>query len=417
MSVTSEERSTAPRGACEKTAAPWSPRAFDGWETLFALALAVSALFVAVGGDHTLRSRVVALFLLAVCAVAYVLLGRPAIIEDRYDSHRALLYAALLVMAFGPASVLVHEASFALFALCPQMFILLRHRGAVLMALVLNLVPGVRYLVEPAESLTELLGFAGVAGLSIAFSLVFGPWVRNIIRLSTAQATMIEELEASRAEITRLSAERGALAERERLAGEIHDTLAQGFTSIIMLVQAAQANPDPARHLALAVQTARENLAEARALIAALHPAELHGSTLDEALKRVADRLGEELGIPIAFTSSGASRPLPPGTEVVLIRAAQEALANVRKHAGASAVSVSIEYGPADVRLAVSDDGIGFEAGAATTGYGLRAMANRIEQLGGVFTVTSAPRALHADGVQGTILSVILPVAPMGGPR
>jgi signal transduction histidine kinase len=241
-----------------------------------------------------------------------------------------------------------------------------------------------------------------VAMITIFFSVVFGGWMGRITQQSLERAELIDELEASRAEVGRLSAERGALAERERLAEEIHDTLAQGFTSIIMLIQAAEAQPDPARHLALAVQTARENLAESRALVAALSPAPLDGSSLDEALGRIVSRLGEELGVVTEFEVTGDSRPVPPHYEVVLIRSAQEGLNNVRKHAAASAVAVSLEYGGREVTLRVRDDGRGFTPGGPATGYGLRAMRNRVEQAGGSLTVDSSPD-------KGTELTVRLP--------
>ena len=161
-----------------------------------------------------------------------------------------------------------------------------------------------------------------------------------------------------------------------------------------MLIQAAEARSDPARHLALAVQTARENLAEARALVAALSPAPLDGSTLDEALVRLADRLGEDTGMTVTFTVRGESRPLPPPIEVVLIRAAQEALANVRRHAAASRVDVSMVYGrrrwrwrstttgaastrppPADTACAAC--GAGWSRRAARCGCGVRGEGER----------------------------------------
>jgi signal transduction histidine kinase len=241
-----------------------------------------------------------------------------------------------------------------------------------------------------------------VATITVFFCVVFGVWLSRITTQSRERAELISDLEASRAEVARLSAERGALAERERLAGEIHDTLAQGFTSIIMLIQAADAQPDPARHLELAVQTARENLAEARALIEALSPAPLDGSSLDGALHRITTRVGDELGIEATFTVAGRSRPLRPRTEVVLIRSAQEALANVRKHAAPASVAVSVEYGEYDVALCVRDDGSGFPPADFGGGYGLRAMRQRAEQAAGMFEVRSAPG-------QGTQVTVRLP--------
>ncbi|MCT9929088.1 sensor histidine kinase [Planotetraspora sp. A-T 1434] len=377
---------------------------FRGWETLFGLSLAVTVLFVTLDDGVPVTGRVTTVLLLAACALAYVLLGRPAIVEDEDDSRRGLLYCGLLIAAFVPACLIVPAASFGLFALCPQIFMLLRARNAVVMVLILNLAPAARFLTQPMLDRSDVLMFAGTAAIAITFTLVFGPWITRIIHQSAERAHLIEELEASRAEVARLSSERGALAERERLAGEIHDTLAQGFTSIIMLIQAAEAQADPSHLLGLAVQTARENLAEARVLIAALSPAPLDGSTLDEALRRVTSRLGEELGIEASFTAAGPSRPLPPSTEVVLIRAAQEGLANVRKHAAASSMAVSIEYGPAEVALTVRDDGVGFRVGTCQ-GYGLRAMRTRIEQEGGTVTVDTSPG-------HGTTLTVIMHPTP-----
>ncbi|GIH27078.1 two-component sensor histidine kinase [Acrocarpospora phusangensis] len=365
-------------------------RSFRGWETLFGLSWLVSVVFVIAGDTHALHIRAIVVALLVLCAAGYLLLGRPAIREDDDDSHRAVWYFGLILVAFVPAALLVPAACFCLFALGPQVFMLFSGRRAVAATLLLNLAPAMRFLTEPGLSLDQILLFAGSTLIAITFALVFGPWISRIIHQSADRACLIEELEASRAEVARLSAESGALAERERLAGEIHDTLAQGFTSIIMLIQAAQAQPDSARHLDLAIQTARENLAEARALVAALGPVPLDGSTLDDALRRLSVRLCEEGGVTVACTIDGESRPLPPSTEVVLLRSAQEALANVRRHAAASSVRVRVRYCPDDVTLLVEDDGTGFDPGRAS-GYGLRGMRARIEQQGGTLTVTSSP--------------------------
>lgn len=152
------------------------------------------------------------------------------------------------------------------------------------------------------------------------------------------------ELDASRHEISRLSAAHGALAERERLAREIHDTLAQGFTSLLMLVQAVEAEldsdlPQARRHLALMDETARRNLAEARALVAGGAPADLAGASLPDALARLAARHEAPLDV------TGPVRTLPAGIEVVTLRSCQEALTNARRHTGSSAaVHVALAY-------------------------------------------------------------------------
>jgi signal transduction histidine kinase len=148
--------------------------------------------------------------------------------------------------------------------------------------------------------------------------------------------------------------------------------------------------------------TAREGLAGARAMVAALTPAHLDTGPLHEALGRLTDRIGAELTIAARFEVCGPPRPLPANAEVVLLRAAQEALANVRKHAGAADVRVVLSYEPHAVRLDVRDDGAGFDPDRVNGGYGLRGMRNRILQVGGSLLV----RARHGAG---TSLSVEVP--------
>jgi signal transduction histidine kinase len=185
-------------------------------------------------------------------------------------------------------------------------------------------------------------------------------------------------------------------AERHRLAGEIHDTLAQGFTSIVTLLQAAEASLRPdsqeaRRHLDLALVTARENLAEARTLVTTLTPAQLEAGTLGDSVHRVTGATGAQAGIVAHAEVTGTPRRLPTGTEVVLLRVCQEALANVRKHAAAHQVRVRLCYGGSSVRLTVTDDGKGFDPAAPDGGYGLTGMADRVGLVGGTVEVTSAP--------------------------
>ncbi|GAA3835856.1 sensor histidine kinase [Sphaerisporangium flaviroseum] len=383
-------RSYARRSAAEQgNARSHAWEAFHGWEILFMVAFLVTVAFVALDDDIGVAAKAVTITLLAMCTVAYLAVGRRAIKED--DDRAGLIYTGLVVVAFVPATIIAPAALFGLFAVCPQLFMLLRSRWALAAMLIIYLPAAIRFLARPDLDGRTVLTFVASAAVTITFAMVIGPWITRIIAQSAERAQLIEELEASRAEVERLSRERGALAERERLAGEIHDTLAQGFTSIIMLIQAAEAQADPSRHLALAMRTARENLDQARGLITALSPAPLDGSTLEEALGRITARTGEELGVPVRFAAEGASRGLPPGMEVALVRAAQEGLANVRKHAAASSVLVGVEYGEHDVVLRVRDDGRGFDGQATTTGYGLRAMRSHVEQAGGTLDVRSAP--------------------------
>jgi signal transduction histidine kinase len=231
---------------------------------------------------------------------------------------------------------------------------------------------------------------------SLGFSVAMGLWVTGIVRQSVNRKAVIAELEATRAELAGVSRDAGVLAERERLAREIHDTLAQGFTSVVMLLELADSelDTDPAaarRRLATARDTARQNLVEARALVAALSPADLLETSLPQAIDRLVHRFGSETGLPVELTVSGTARALPANAEVVLLRSAQEALANIRKHAGAGRVAVTLHFAEEGTTLTVADDGTGFDPVAARDGYGLAGMRRRVEETGGTLTVRSGP--------------------------
>ncbi|WP_344956554.1 sensor histidine kinase [Actinomadura miaoliensis] len=377
------------------------------WEAYFALVLVSTIIYVLAGGGSW-RNDGMAAVLLAALAPWYLLLGRRAV--DRAAPHPAsLAYLAGAVVLSGAASVAAPESSLVLFALCPQAFMVLNWRGAMLTVLALNATPALRFLLA-STTVGAVVSFVLWTAVTMGFSAFFGFWVDRIIRQSRERGDLIAELRATQAELAEANRRAGAMAERERLAAEIHDTLAQGFTSILMLLQAAdsQLDRDPAqarRQLTLAAGTARENLAEARALVAALPPAGLESSSLEEALGRLAERFGEEMGIPVEFATSGPPRPLAAGAEVVLLRAAQEATANIRKHAGAAHVSVRLAYGCDAAVLEVRDDGAGFDPDAVTgaaRGFGLRGMRERVTQVGGRLEVGSAPGT-------GTVLTVEVP--------
>jgi signal transduction histidine kinase len=163
-----------------------------------------------------------------------------------------------------------------------------------------------------------------------------------------------------------------------------------------MLVEAADAalDRDPAtarEHLRLAARSARENLAETRAIVAALTPAPLHGARLGDALRRLLDRFVEETGIAATLSIVGDSRPLATGAEVVSLRVVQEALHNVRKHARASSVRIALSFVDDGVRVEVRDDGVGFDPAEYGGGYGLDGMRARVEQVGGTLSISTAP--------------------------
>lgn len=206
--------------------------------------------------------------------------------------------------------------------------------------------------------------------------------------------------------------EAGVLDERQRMAREIHDTLAQGLTGIIAQLQAAEhAAGEPAEwreHFAAAIRLARESLSEARRSVDALRPEPLETGRLGEALADVAGRWSELHGVKVKVMTTGTTQPMLPEAEVALLRTAQEALANVARHAQATRVGVTLSYLEHEVALDVRDDGKGFDpallcaepaiAGPARPcgsggGFGLVAMRQRIEALSGTLQVESEPGA------------------------
>jgi signal transduction histidine kinase len=211
--------------------------------------------------------------------------------------------------------------------------------------------------------------------------------------------------------------EAGVLDERARLAREIHDTIAQGLTGVVAQLEAASAadqpgDPEPEvrrRHVDIAMALARESLSEARRSVEALTPGQLDRAQLPDAIAEMAKRWGETAGVDPVLDTTGYPRPLLPDIEVALFRVAQEALANVGKHARAERVGLTLSYMDDVVVLDVRDDGRGFDPGAvapsADSGFGLAAMETRVHRVSGTLTVESAPG-------EGTALSASVPAIP-----
>jgi signal transduction histidine kinase len=369
------------------------------WDAYYAVIfVAVAAIVQA--GPLTATGRVIASAALVAMIPWYVFLGRPLLWLGsphwRAEAdRRGPFYLAGLILLFAAVQSQNTNAWFLAFAICPMCFHLTTVRRGMAFVVVFNLIAS-GLLVWRAPGLAGALTAAGIVVFAVAFSRVYTSWMIRVINQSLERAALIEQLESTRAELAAAHHEAGILSERQRLAGEIHDTLAQGFTSIVTLIQAAQAGlgaeaSGPRRHLDLALSAARENLAEARTLVTVLSPAALGSGNLADALRRVTDMTGAEAGLRAHAEVTGTVRPLPTGTEVVLLRVGQEALANVRKHAAARQVTVRLGYAEGVVRLAVADDGAGFDPQAAYAGYGLQSMHDRVRQVGGTVRVTSSP--------------------------
>jgi signal transduction histidine kinase len=237
---------------------------------------------------------------------------------------------------------------------------------------------------------------------------------------------MIAENTGLQAQLLTQAREAGAGDERQRMAREIHDTLAQGLTGIITQLEAAQqiaSDAERERRIGNAKRLARDSLAEARRSVQALRPQALENSRLPDALAEETARWSATSGVPAEIETTGDPRALHPEVEVTLLRVAQEALANVAKHARASRAGVTLSYMEDVVTLDVRDDGAGFDPSAPADGassngngnghaggFGLIAMQQRVRRLAGQLEIESEPGA-------GTAVSASLPAIPLGASK
>lgn len=212
--------------------------------------------------------------------------------------------------------------------------------------------------------------------------------------------------------------EAGVSDERQRMAREIHDTLAQNLAGILTQLQAAEHTVDEPRTLRWrmtnATNLAREGLTEARRTVHAVEPAVLAEARLPDAIGEVARQWSETNHVDAALTTTGDARPMHTDIELALLRTAQEALTNVARHARASRVGITLSYMDDLVTLDVRDDGVGFEAdakpavGVTNGGFGIAGMRQRVQRLAGRLEIESEPGS-------GTAISATVPALPAGG--
>lgn len=316
--------------------------------------------------------RLLAAGALVAFAVLYAAWGQRLL---RQDCPRATGYlaASILVVAvgvFAEPNLLIMQC-----LLFPLIWVLsssIRH------AIVLNVVAAPLFVVAYATG----LGGSGhlwieaffIEGLSLGFSIVLGLWINNIAELGRQKSQLYDELAAAQDQLAGLSRDAGAAAERERIARDIHDTIAQSVTGIVMLAQRGRREvdeasvargPAAAETFEMIESMGREALEEARALVATLAKLPDSDATLEQALRRVAQRFGRETSLRVDVEAD-ALPPLPRELEVMLLRCTQEGLANVRKHARATAAVVSLRVEDGFVELRVDDDGRGYPAEAET---------------------------------------------------
>ncbi|MBP1302783.1 sensor histidine kinase [Curtobacterium sp. 1310] len=323
--------------------------------------------------------------------------GRRAVAGPLWVGGLSVVWVALMV--------LVPEAAYLVF---PLFFLYLHVLPRIVgptAVVVATLVAVVALGVHGGFTLGGVVGPLVGAGVALLIGLGY----RALAREAVEREALLAELIATRDRLAATEREQGVLAERARLAREIHDTVAQGLSSIQMLLHAAErADGDRpgTEHIRLARETAADGLADTRRFIRELAPPTLDQG-LGAALRRLADQqwTRDGLAVSVAVSDDG----LPMDVETALLRIAQGAVANAVQHAAPSQVDVTVTVDGREARLTVVDDGVGFDpvtSGddvSASDSFGLRAMAERVEQFGGRLDVDSAPG-------RGTTVTAVLEV-------
>jgi signal transduction histidine kinase len=400
----------------------WS--GYTGWNVGFWLFIGLGLVRLVSAADLTRSHRLIGLVVVGTLGLAY------AVIPLRHSADLTPFNLTYLLIAIGCAGVACAvdpTLGMLLFIIYPHMWIFSgATRNGVILTGVLTLSSLIGFLTADGWSARGFWVIGPSVMISLLFSVLMGVWISRIIDQSRERAELIDQLEAARSKLGEAHHAQGVMAERERMAREIHDTLAQGFTSVIMLAQAARTHVDngaPAAALDSIEDVARENLSEARALVAAFSPVALDDSTLTDAVRRLTQRFGAETGVAVDLMVSGELAGLSRDREVVLLRATQEALANVRRHARARLVTVRLAEDGVSAIVQVDDDGVGFapagavgvggsggsgsdgsgSGGSGSGGFGLAGMRGRVLDVGGEVEVVSAPDA-------GTRVTVRVPL-------
>ena len=397
------------------------------WDLVFVGTLAIMAVVACFAWAASDADRMGALVTLGVIGICYFAFGRRGLNEQRASvAFRIVLILGCGVAAyFSPNLATLQAFAFPfLWALTASL------RGCIVLSGLLATSVGIGLTVGQGGSPDALARALGVESLSFVFAVALGLWITRIALDGERNRALLDHLTAAQGELGEMHRTAGRASEREALARDIHDTIAQSLTSLVMLAERAQGElaamaADTTRADATAQlieATARDALTEARGLVASMSPVR-DESTLAETVARLASHFAQETGIQVdaAVTATDLDREL----EVVLLRCAQEGLANVRKHSRASVAAVTIAATHGVTTLEVRDNGRGFAAGGsdgvasasdasgagtastntantATGGFGLAGMRDRVGLVGGTLDVGPG-----ADG--GTVLRVSLP--------
>jgi len=372
-----------------------------GLHVLVAALLALVVVRVLVVGGPTTGAS---LALSAAFAALYVLGGRVTAVRAPRGAAGGATWLTATTVTWVALLALVPEAAYLVFPLFFLYLHVLPRRVGPAAVVVATLVAVLALGLHGGFTVGGVIGPLVGAGVALLIGLGY----RALAHEAAEREALLAELLATRDLLAATERQQGVLNERARLAREIHDTVAQGLSSIQMLLHAAEA-ADGERpgieHVRLARSTAAEGLADTRRFIRELAPPSLDAG-LPAALHRLSTQWQRE-GLVIEVATPAVHPDLAMDVQTALLRIAQGAVANVAQHARATTVDVELVVTATHATLRVHDDGVGFDPAlvasraATSDSFGLRAMGERVDQLGGRLDVTSAPG--HGTTVTATL--------------
>jgi signal transduction histidine kinase len=364
------------------------------WWTL-AVLVAVSILSALVLWEQPATWRLAgAIASMVLFAVVWLALGKRALADNQ---HVGVIVAVLVILITSAAVYFEADMATLQCVACPIIWTVSgRLRPSIIAGALLGISVGIAMFLGLGATPAAAAVAGAIQGLSLVFSLALGLWISSIARGSDERKRLIEQLEAAQSELSAFSRDAGATSERERLARELHDTIAQDLTGLVMTAQRGlrelKAGNTAAveKQLGLLEENARHALVETRTLVASGAAAGVDGGGLAIALRRLAERFERETGIAVSVAADDAAA-LDRDGEVVLLRCAQEALANVRKHSTAKTAALTLSVRDNRVDLRITDDGNGFDTAAPTTGFGLPGLRERLSLVRGTLAITASP--------------------------
>jgi signal transduction histidine kinase len=376
------------------------------WWTLAVVVTVVGLSVLVLLDDLSLEHKLGAIAAAVVLAIVWLLFGRRALTDPRIGIWIAVAFIAATSVSVGFASVM---ATMQCVAFPVIWSVLHRTRTAIFANIAMALGVALGFYVSIGRTPGAIAVGATIEGISLIFSLALGLWITSIAEQSEERKKLLDQLELAQEQLAALSRDAGASGERERLAREIHDTLAQDLTGLVLTAQRGlrelKAGNSAAveKQLDVLEENARHALTETRALVASGAAVGVEGGGLAISLRRLGERFERETGIAVTVTAPG-SATLDRDSEVVLLRCAQEALANVRKHSTAKSAAVALEVHGDSVDLRIADDGTGFDPTRESTGFGLSGLRERLALVHGTLAVMAVPGG-------GTTLVASLPAA------